>query len=164
MRKNLVLIFCGLLGVSSISLAVGDEWVRKADMPTARLDLSTVAVNGKVYAIGGTSRANGKPLSTVEEYDPSTNKQKNLCYWWGNATIPGCFYADDTRIRPRSGYVGAQDRYANSQGNIIYQHSQREDICYWGNESPHFGWAFDCGRIHPAFLRLSTGQTGDDVG
>ena len=32
--------------------AEGDTWVRKADMPTPR-QVNTVAVNGKIYAIGG---------------------------------------------------------------------------------------------------------------
>ena len=31
-------IFCGLLGMASISLAAGGTWIRKADMPTARAD------------------------------------------------------------------------------------------------------------------------------
>jgi len=45
-----------------------DTWTRKADMPTARSALSTSAVNGKIYAIGGYV-GGGTPLSTVEEYD-----------------------------------------------------------------------------------------------
>ncbi len=49
-----------------------DTWTRKADMPTARNYLATVAVDGKIYAIGGTtSYSDG--FSTVEEYDPATD-------------------------------------------------------------------------------------------
>ena len=44
----------------------GDTWTKRTDMPTARNYLSTGAVNGKIYAIGGTD---GGYLSTVEEYD-----------------------------------------------------------------------------------------------
>ena len=33
--------------------AEGDTWTRKADMPTARMLLSTSVVDGKIYAIGG---------------------------------------------------------------------------------------------------------------
>ena len=47
----------------------GGEWVKKADMPTARYGLCTAAVNGKIYAIGGRPNANSV-LSNVEEYDP----------------------------------------------------------------------------------------------
>lgn len=43
-------------------------------MPTARSHLTTSLVNGKIYAIGGTSGPPGWPgLSTVEIYDPITD-------------------------------------------------------------------------------------------
>jgi RNA polymerase sigma factor (sigma-70 family) len=50
----------------------GGEWTRKADMPTARVDLRTGVVDGIIYAIGGSR--NGSALSTVEAYDPKTDK------------------------------------------------------------------------------------------
>lgn len=63
------------------------KWTRKADMPTARAGLSTSVVNGKIYAIGGTHQCNGvndfTALSTVEEYDPVTDR------WTGKADMPG---------------------------------------------------------------------------
>jgi hypothetical protein len=57
-----------------------NTWVKKANMPTARWALSTSAVNGKIYAIGGAS--NGAGLRTVEEYDPATNT------WTRKADMP----------------------------------------------------------------------------
>jgi RNA polymerase sigma factor (sigma-70 family) len=51
----------------------GGEWVKKADMPTGRDNLSTSVVNGKIYAIGGRSndaQGNEVFIKTVEEYDP----------------------------------------------------------------------------------------------
>jgi hypothetical protein len=54
---------------------VTDTWTRKADLPTERCFLATSAVNGKIYAIGGTpdgqgvAEGGGIPLSVVEEYD-----------------------------------------------------------------------------------------------
>jgi hypothetical protein len=60
----------GLLGLASISLAVEDTWTTKADMPTARMFLSTSTVNGKIYAIGGSFAGYPwVPAPTVEEYD-----------------------------------------------------------------------------------------------
>ena len=54
-----------------------DTWTTKSDMPTARQALSTSVVNGKIYAIGGgllePTFSSGKSLSTVEEYDPTTD-------------------------------------------------------------------------------------------
>jgi N-acetylneuraminic acid mutarotase len=58
-----------------------DTWVRKANMPTARSQLSACAVNGKIYAIGGNG-AQGTTLSAVEEYDPSTD------IWTKKADMP----------------------------------------------------------------------------
>jgi N-acetylneuraminic acid mutarotase len=44
-----------------------DTWVKKADMPTPRGTLGISNINGKIYAIGGSSGWGF--LSTVEEYD-----------------------------------------------------------------------------------------------
>ncbi len=53
------------------SLAVGDRWTMKANLPTSRLGLSCCVLNGKIYAIGGASdlvTRQGLPL--VLEYTP----------------------------------------------------------------------------------------------
>jgi N-acetylneuraminic acid mutarotase len=52
-----------------------DTWTTKADMPTGRHWLSASAVNGKIYAIGG-SPVDYTGLSVVEEYDPATDNWK----------------------------------------------------------------------------------------
>jgi N-acetylneuraminic acid mutarotase len=72
------------LGVTlaAVSLAQGDVWTQKADMPTARLGLTTAVVNGKIYAIGGYARANSPAMKTVEEYDPATDT------WTTKADMP----------------------------------------------------------------------------
>jgi RNA polymerase sigma factor (sigma-70 family) len=46
-----------------------DKWTKKANMPTARCGIITVAANGKIYVIGGIN-GNLQVLSNVEEYDP----------------------------------------------------------------------------------------------
>ena len=58
---------------------VTDAWTQKTDMPTAR-STSTCVVDGKIYAVGGSSIASNrvdkkKPwrLKTVEVYDPATD-------------------------------------------------------------------------------------------
>jgi RNA polymerase sigma factor (sigma-70 family) len=58
------------------------EWVRKADMPTPRGQLTTAAVNGKIYAIGGLIDLNYHVTATVEEYDPIND------VWTKKADLP----------------------------------------------------------------------------
>ena len=45
-----------------------NRWEKGRDMPTEKRGLSTSAVNGRIYAIGGSTAADVL-LSTVEEYD-----------------------------------------------------------------------------------------------
>jgi len=79
-----------------------DTWTTKSEMPTARQGLSTSVVNGKIYAIGGGAASSSayttvKNFSTVEEYDPATDR------WTTKSDIPtarGCHSANvlDGRI------------------------------------------------------------------
>jgi N-acetylneuraminic acid mutarotase len=67
---------------------VKDIWTEKADIPTARLILSTSIVNGKIYAIGGSVVDNGVGSPTVEEYTPegwpfAVSPQNKLPRTWG---------------------------------------------------------------------------------
>jgi N-acetylneuraminic acid mutarotase len=56
-----------------IAQGKGGTWARKTDMPTARWKLSTSAVNGKIYAIGGIVGIDVH-TATVEEYDPVADR------------------------------------------------------------------------------------------
>lgn len=47
-----------------------DTWTRLADLPYARGALEAVALNGKIYAIGGFA---GGPINRVDIYDPVLN-------------------------------------------------------------------------------------------
>jgi N-acetylneuraminic acid mutarotase len=75
---------------------VKDKWEKRADMPTRRNDLSTSAVNGKIYAIGGGCWDGN---STVEEYDPATDTWTEKAHMptarWGLSTsvVDGKIYA-----------------------------------------------------------------------
>jgi RNA polymerase sigma factor (sigma-70 family) len=61
--------------------AQGNTWIEKANMPTARCQLTTSTVNGKIYAIGGQDVGAVK-LSIIEEYDPVADK------WTRKADMP----------------------------------------------------------------------------
>ena len=75
-----------------------DTWTEKADMPTARTDLSTCVVNGKIYAIGGNDDTD-VILSVVEVYDPATDTWAEIPdlqvqrYNLSTCTINGKIYA-----------------------------------------------------------------------
>jgi N-acetylneuraminic acid mutarotase len=80
MKKTILIIW--ILCINPLSLAVEGVWTQKADMPTARGYLSTSVVNGKIYAIGGGPSALQAGVSTVEEYDPTTDS------WTRKADMP----------------------------------------------------------------------------
>jgi N-acetylneuraminic acid mutarotase len=77
-----ILILCGVLNVASMTLAAGDSWTTKADMPTPRWGLSTCVLDGRIYAIGGGQNPFGAYLSPVEEYYPATDT------WTKKADMP----------------------------------------------------------------------------
>jgi hypothetical protein len=74
---------------SSVAVAE-DTWAAKAPMQRARAGLGVVAVNGKIYAIGGTTASGAYPpdefyggfVGTNEEYDPETDT------WTTKAPMP----------------------------------------------------------------------------
>ena len=50
-------------------------WVMKSPMPGGpRAELPAVAVNGKIYVIGGSARGIGYDIARNEEYDPATDR------------------------------------------------------------------------------------------
>jgi N-acetylneuraminic acid mutarotase len=51
-----------------------DTWERRADLPTPRGALGLVALDGRLYAVGGARVELGGPVTAaVESYDPATN-------------------------------------------------------------------------------------------
>jgi hypothetical protein len=76
------LIFTMLLGLTTAvftaqAMAQGGTWTTKTPMPTARALLSAAAVDGIVYAIGGSNfgcdPVHGGSYNTVEADDPVTD-------------------------------------------------------------------------------------------
>jgi len=70
-------LWAGLV-VSLLSVMVSDgqtgggEWQTLAPMPSARQEVSTAVLNGKIYVIAGFD-SSGASTSTVEVYNPATN-------------------------------------------------------------------------------------------
>jgi RNA polymerase sigma factor (sigma-70 family) len=55
-------------------------WRQRSDMPTARYMLGTCAVDGRIYAMGGTDQ--NQAFATIEVYDPATDT------WTRKADMP----------------------------------------------------------------------------
>jgi N-acetylneuraminic acid mutarotase len=74
--------------LSSANDSAENTWVSKAPMQQARAGLGVVAVNGKIYAIGGTTweksgqQTSGGVVGTNEVYDPATDT------WAFKASMP----------------------------------------------------------------------------
>jgi len=81
-RNILSIVTIGVIGLTSVELLAQSNWKRKTNMPTGRMAPATSVVNGKVYVIGGGRDIVGPHLSTVEEYDPSTDS------WTRKADMP----------------------------------------------------------------------------
>jgi len=52
---------------------VTNSWTTKAPMPTARHELASGVIDGKLYVVGGARHGNADVLSTLEVYNPVTN-------------------------------------------------------------------------------------------
>lgn len=74
-----VLLFLSVLTAIDVK-AEEDSWTTLAPMSTPRTGLDAAVVDGKIYAIGGTS--NEGPSDKNEEYDPATNT------WTTKAAVP----------------------------------------------------------------------------
>jgi hypothetical protein len=96
MRKILSMLFVLIFFSTSFTIApkpVSGEnvsentWITKAPIHEARSSLGVTVVNGRIYAIGGSSRTGAPPytggfVGTNEEYDPETDK------WTVKASMP----------------------------------------------------------------------------
>ena len=134
MKKTISLIWILVLVMTSLSSAIEDPWTTRANMPTARLCLSTSVINGKIYAIGGAIAIRVQPrgqevVSTVEEYDPVTDnwttKSPMPTPRWGlsSSTVNGKIYA-----------IGGAEDHPVSPSNTVEEYDPATDT--WTTRSP----------------------------
>ncbi|MHC4175068.1 MAG: kelch repeat-containing protein [Planctomycetota bacterium] len=94
-----IVVVAVLLGMASICPGAGDTWTQIAPMPTARALLSTSAVDGKIYAIGGRRNNGDSASSAVEQYDPATDTWTTKApmptarQWLSTSAVNGKIYA-----------------------------------------------------------------------
>jgi non-specific serine/threonine protein kinase len=83
-----VVAAAALTGIAALRGGSGPVWTVRSPMPTARSWLGvTAAADGRIYAVGG---LNGRPLTTVEAYDPRSDHWSEVppleTARWGLAT------------------------------------------------------------------------------
>ena len=88
----LAVVAAAALAGAAVLHGSGPGWAVRAPMPTARSWLGVAAAaDGRIYAVGG---LNGRPLATVEAYDPRSDRWSEMpplqTARWGlaTATIP----------------------------------------------------------------------------
>jgi N-acetylneuraminic acid mutarotase len=105
----------------SATASVENSWTSKAPMLTARSGLGVAVVNGKIYAIGGSTEAGqygattGGIVGLNEEFDPATNT------WTSKKPMPTPRYGFAIAVynnkifciggENRAGYTGANEVY-----------------------------------------------------
>jgi len=125
MRKTIALLLAIFLTASYLIVAkpafsstevTENAWVKKAPMHQARASLGVAVVNGKIYAIGGSTGNDesshiGETVSTNEEYDPVTDT------WVFKKSMPTARYGFAIAVYPNKIYcIGGATSYSTSSG------------------------------------------------
>jgi N-acetylneuraminic acid mutarotase len=108
-----------------------DMWTSRASMPTARAFLGAAAINGKIYAAGGTQNYTVGNLDILEQYDPATDSWKTLA----PMTRPKAFYqlvAINNRVYALGGFRGY---WAFDNGTFAYNPKTNK----WVGRAPMLG-------------------------
>jgi N-acetylneuraminic acid mutarotase len=103
-----------------------DTWRQRAAMPTPRRFLSTSVVNGKIYAIGGSTH--DPALGTVEEYDPATNT------WTTKADMPTPRIGMRTSVVDGIIYAIGGARFEHGEDTIVEAYDPATDT--WTTKAP----------------------------
>ncbi len=107
--------------------SVTDLWVRKASMPTARRYCAAAVVDGIIYVIGGSYRANSTTFATNknEAYNPVTNT------WTTKASMPVALHGVSAGVVDGKIYVIGGATISNGAGtrvNTVYMYNPSTDI------------------------------------
>ena len=138
-----------------IGITAGEKWHVVSEIPTLRSGFSTAVVDGKIYLIGGTPFQNRRGpygLSTVEVYDPKTNR------WEQVADMPTPRTSTETAVINGTiyvcgGYNGIDNRADNLKFlDIVEAYDPQKDI--WTKKQGmsvariDFGMAAVAGKIY----------------
>jgi N-acetylneuraminic acid mutarotase len=102
--------------------ANGDTWVKKADMPTPRIGLSTCVAIGKIFAIGGYREAGAPGMATVEAYDPLTDS------WTSKADMPTArLMSACAAVNGKIYVIGGDRRFVTSPMKFVEEYDPATD-------------------------------------
>lgn len=108
--------------------AIAGRWSEAAAMPTARSEVASAVLDGKIYVIGG-FEANGANTSAVEVYDPAAGS------WDSVAPLP--VPLDHAMAVARQGYlyvIGGYRVYGSEISNATYEYDPSLD--HWRSRAP----------------------------
>src|SRR5439155_1734290 len=78
------------------------SWTARAPMPTARQEVAAAALDGRIFVIGGLG-AGAEPVTTVEVYDPGTDR------WEARASLPApAHHLAAAALGGREAFLGTQ--------------------------------------------------------
>jgi N-acetylneuraminic acid mutarotase len=135
MTAFLMILHAALFGSS---VALNTSWTRGEDMPTPRVAASSIALNGKVYIMGGNDVENSEfPITenlgmttTVEVYDPGKNS------WTTASPLPEPLdHSAAAAYNDKIFVVGGFDEDRNPSDKLFIYHSDN-DIWEEGNSMP----------------------------
>ena len=147
MRKSFAALPLILVFLTAFSVTItkpgeaesSNPWTPKSSMPTPRYDLGVVAVNGKIYAIGGRTgkvyQGEYAPLRTNEMYDPVSNT------WTTKALMPTArFYFGIAVVMNKIYVFGGQRGYnmSDAGGPILCPSTEVYDPAMdtWETKTP----------------------------
>ena len=117
-------LFCTIDPTSAVNNPTDNYWINKAPMNQPRAGLGVVAVDGKIYAIGGATTPHiGNLLSINEQYDPTTNT------WTIKPSMhtPGAYFAIAAyqhKIYCIGGIVGSESFFDGFMTHSTYVYSK----------------------------------------
>ena len=120
-----------------------------APMSQARNNLTAETVNGKIYAIGGSSTMFGNALNLVEEYDPSVNS------WSMKAAMPTARYSLSSAVVNGKIYVFGGS-VANSVGTcVVEMYDPANNTWVTKAPLPTARWAMAVGAVNGKIYAIS---------
>ena len=110
-------------------------------MPTARMEPGVVALDGRIYAIGGLTSGNSA-VATVEAYDPASDT------WMTRASIPAPLYALGAGVVNDALYaVGGASTSSLAGVATVVRYDPATDTWTAGASMPTARWGLGVGGV-----------------